>query len=214
MAATPTAEDIRVRMDRMYRPQIAIYDLTRKYYLLGRDRLIEELDAQPGERVLEVGCGTGRNLVAIGRRWPGVRLEGLDAALPMLERAGEALQAAGLEARLERGLAEELNGFRDLDHVVASYCWSMVDDPRAAVRAAVAALRPGGVLHVVDFADQARLPGWFRRLLRAWLDRFHVHYRPEVEAELRALERAGAGRLRIDPIAGRYALLMRFIRTA
>ena len=34
----------------MYRPQKHIYDLTRSYYLLGRDRLIAELDAQPGSR--------------------------------------------------------------------------------------------------------------------------------------------------------------------
>jgi S-adenosylmethionine-diacylgycerolhomoserine-N-methlytransferase len=39
-------------MDRMYRMQRYFYDLTRKYYLLGRDRLLTELDVQPGERVL------------------------------------------------------------------------------------------------------------------------------------------------------------------
>lgn len=214
MTALPVAEDVRARMDRMYRPQVAIYDLTRKYYLLGRDRLIAELGARPGERVLEIGCGTGRNLVAIGRRYPGVQLEGVDAASPMLTSAARALLAAGLRARLEHGLAEELGAFAGADHIVVSYCWSMVDDPAAAVRAAVEALRPGGTLHVVDFADQAGLPAWFRRLLAVWLAQFHVRYRSEVEAELRALETAGRGRLRIDPIARRYALLFRFTRAA
>ena len=38
----------------------------------------------------------------------------------------------------------------------------MVDEPEAAVRAAVRHLAPGGTLHIVDFGDMAGLPGWFR----------------------------------------------------
>ena len=47
-------------MDRMYRLQRYFYDATRKYYLLGRDRLLNEMDIQPGQHVLEAGCGTAR----------------------------------------------------------------------------------------------------------------------------------------------------------
>jgi S-adenosylmethionine-diacylgycerolhomoserine-N-methlytransferase len=211
----PPAEDIRARMDRMYRPQQRIYDLTRKHYLLGRDRLIAELAARPGQSVLDVGCGTGRNLVLIGRRYPAARLFGLDAAAPMLETAAASLARAGVPARLARGVAEELDpqalfgldgGF---DHVTISYCLSMVDDPAGAVRAAARHLAPGGTLHVVDFGDMAGLPSWFRRLMTAWLARFRVRHRPEVEATLRALEAEGAGRVEAFPIAGRYALLFR-----
>ena len=50
-------------MDRVYRSQSGIYDLSRKYYLLGRDQLIEALEPPAGGRVLEIGCGTARNLV-------------------------------------------------------------------------------------------------------------------------------------------------------
>jgi len=93
--------DILARMDRMYRPQALIYDLTRKCYLLGRDRLIDGVEAGPGEIVLEVGCGTGRNLVALGRLYPGVRLHGLDAAAlaRLLEEELEAAQPYLAEAR-------------------------------------------------------------------------------------------------------------------
>ena len=45
-------------MDEVYRRQRFIYDLTRKYYLFGRDKLIRELALAPGERLVEVGCGT------------------------------------------------------------------------------------------------------------------------------------------------------------
>ena len=54
-------------MDRIYHRQRRYYDFTRKYYLLGRDRLIEGLAPPPGGRVLEIGCGTARNLVAAAR---------------------------------------------------------------------------------------------------------------------------------------------------
>lgn len=60
------------QMNRIYRRQRHVYDLTRKYYLLGCNRLIERLDVEPFQSVLEIGCGTGRNLVlaraAIPRR--------------------------------------------------------------------------------------------------------------------------------------------------
>jgi S-adenosylmethionine-diacylgycerolhomoserine-N-methlytransferase len=160
VAATP-AEDIRRRMDRMYRPQKHIYDLTRRYYLIGRDRLIEELGARAGQTVLDVGCGTGRNLKLIGERYPGARLFGLDAAEPMLEIAATKLARAGVRATLARGVAEALDPVAlfahpgRFDHITVSYCLSMVDDPEAAIRSAVRQLAPGGTLH----AARRRLRG-------------------------------------------------------
>ena len=66
------------RMDRMYRLQRHVYDATRKYYLFGRDAAIQGLDIPPDGSVLEIGCGTGRNLALIGRLFPQARLFGLD----------------------------------------------------------------------------------------------------------------------------------------
>ena len=209
------AEDIRLRMDRMYRPQRHIYDLTRKYYLLGRDRLIDGLDASPGQTVLDIGCGTGRNLVRIGRRFPRTRLFGLDAAEPMLTAAAAKLKRAGVRATLARGVAEKLDASTlfahpaRFDHVTISYCLSMVDDPSAAIRAAAHSLAPGGRLHVVDFGDMAGLPGWMGQAMRAWLARFHVRHRPEVERTLQEIARGTGGRVERIEIARRYALLHR-----
>ena len=64
MSATAHA----AQMDAIYAGQRHIYDATRKYYLLGRDRLIADLAPPPGGRVVEVGCGTGRNLILAARR--------------------------------------------------------------------------------------------------------------------------------------------------
>ncbi|MEQ8611949.1 MAG: SAM-dependent methyltransferase, partial [Parvibaculum sp.] len=48
-------------------------------------------------------------------------------------------------------------------------------------------LAPGGSLHIVDFGEQERLPRWFRSALRAWLAKFHVSPRGDLERVLRAL---------------------------
>ena len=64
---TQAAETARL-MDTVYRHQRHFYDLTRKFYLLGRDRLIRELQPPRGGVVLELGCGTGIATVPLAAR--------------------------------------------------------------------------------------------------------------------------------------------------
>ena len=87
--AAPSAEAGHFgRMDKVYRRQRYIYDFTRKYYLVGRDSLIKNLALEPGARLVEIGCGTGRNLIAIARTYPHARLYGLDASAQRAARIG------------------------------------------------------------------------------------------------------------------------------
>lgn len=178
-------------MDEVYRGQRHIYDLTRKYYLFGRDTLIAGLDAKPGARVLEVACGTGRNLAKIGKVWPGVRLFGLDISAEMLKSARAAL---GTGARLGEGDAcafdpAMLLGEPAFERIVLSYSLSMIPDWEGALDHAASLLAPGGALHIVDFGELAGLPSPFAALLRGWLARFHVAPRmglPEAAARIAA----------------------------
>ena len=62
--------DAAALMDDMYRRQRHIYDLSRKFYLLGRDEAIARLRPAPGDKVLEIGCGTGRNLIKLAQAYP------------------------------------------------------------------------------------------------------------------------------------------------
>ena len=96
----PPSTDGEQRMDAMYRVS-GIYDITRKYYLLGRDRMIAELGARPGQIVCEMGCGTGRNLIAMARRYPNVSFYGIDASEEMLRTASRSVTRAGLADRIK-----------------------------------------------------------------------------------------------------------------
>jgi len=199
-----------VLMDRIYRHQRYIYDATRKYYLFGRDRLIRDLALKPGARVIEVGCGTARNLVKIAQAYPGTKLYGLDASAEMLETSAKAVERAGLTGRIKlvQAYAEDLSPAlfgegESFDAIVFSYSLSMIPDWRKALAAAHAALAPGGKVHVVDFGDLKGLGRLGEGLLRFWLKLFHVAPREEL---LRSIEAdTGAGGLRL--LAGRYAFL-------
>src|ERR1700674_621753 len=88
------------RMNRMYRRQRHIYDGTRRYYLLGRDQLISGLRPDAGASVLEIGCGTGRNLVLASRLYPSARFFGIDVSTEMLTSAITAISRRGLTDRI------------------------------------------------------------------------------------------------------------------
>src|SRR5271154_1908798 len=198
-------------MDRMYRWTRYVYDLTRKYYLLGRDRLLRDMDLRPGDRVLEIGCGTARNLIRLAQRRPDVHCYGLDVSTEMLATAAAQVKRHGLEARitLRHCFAEQLDhrvtfGLEEpFDAAFFSYSLSMIPPWAQAIEAALANLKPRAAFYVVDFWDQGDWPGWFRRLLQRWLDLFHVHFRPELLEHLRELEARGVGTLTVQPVAGR-----------
>ena len=179
-------------MDRIYRHQRHVYDLTRKYYLLGRDRMIRGLAPPTGGRVLEIGCGTARNLVQAARLYPEAEFYGIDISTEMLATALQVIQRAGLEHRIHLARADAtafdpqaLFGAAGFSRIFASYSLSMIPAWQQVVEQAMASLMPGGELHIVDFGAQERLPTWFREALRKWLALFHVTPRDELEMELR-----------------------------
>jgi S-adenosylmethionine-diacylgycerolhomoserine-N-methlytransferase len=178
----------------MYRRQRHIYDVSRKFYLLGRDEVIARVGAAPGDNVLEIGCGTGRNLVKLARAYPEARLFGLDVSQEMLATAAASMARAGLSARvaLAQGDAtnfepRELFGRARFERVTISYALSMIPRWREALSRALDMLSLGGVLHLVDFGDCACLPRPFKVGLRWWLAAFDVTPRDDLARTLEAL---------------------------
>jgi S-adenosylmethionine-diacylgycerolhomoserine-N-methlytransferase len=187
-------------MDRLYRRQRHVYDVTRKCYLLGRDRLISRLAPPAGSRVLEIGCGTARNLVVAAQAYPDAQFFGIDISCEMLETARRVVEREGLghDVRLAHADAATFDpallfGVPGFSRIFLSYSLSMMPAWQAVLERALTWLAPGGELHVVDFGDQEWLPAWFRIGLRQWLRLFHVAPRDELERELTLLGlRSGA----------------------
>lgn len=120
------------KMDQVYRSQRHIYDLTRKYYLLGRDTAIVGLDLPKDGSLLEVACGTGRNLICTERLYPMSHLYGLDISSEMLVQARRNFRGRPRQPDLRIADASAFNAadftMTGFDRVLISYALSMIPD--------------------------------------------------------------------------------------
>jgi S-adenosylmethionine-diacylgycerolhomoserine-N-methlytransferase len=170
------------RMDDVYKWTRHVYDLSRPFFLLGRNRLVDNLNPVSGATVLEMGCGTGHNLIRLAERRPDLQLIGVDASTAMLEVAERKIKRRGLEERirLAHGYAESFRPQQPVAVVLFPYSLSMMPSPLDALQNANAMLEPDGAIHIVDFGD---LQSWFKPLrsqVLKFLNRFEVYPQPEV----------------------------------
>ena len=206
-----TEAQTKAAMDRMYRLTRHVYDASRKYYLLGRDHLIGNLDAKAGETVCEAGCGTARNLIKMARKYPRAVFCGLDASEEMLKTARNSIERAGLKIPLAHAFAQSFDPQKlfeiqkPLDKVVFSYALSIIPPWRESIDHALKILKPGGEIHIVDFGGQDELPAVFRKFLFWWLAQFHVYHKPEILNYLHRLELEKKGTLRVKQLFKGYA---------
>ncbi|WP_108880108.1 methyltransferase domain-containing protein [Anderseniella sp. Alg231-50] len=202
-------------MDDVYRYQRYIYDLTRKYYLFGRDTLLDTLDIPDGARVLEIGCGTGRNLVLAARANPQALFYGFDISSQMLKTASAKAAKAGVDGRIftVAGDAEKFDARRafqvgGFQRVLFSYSLSMVPDWQRAFLNALDQLSPDGRLHIVDFGEMERWPGFARALMLKWLAKFHVEPRAGMASIVETLAKRRGLTASARKLAGGYAVLI------
>lgn len=164
------------RLQAFYAPQASRYDAFRERLLRGRAELIERLPAPPGGTVVELGGGTGSNMERFGARLaPLARYVVVDLCTALLDQAR--LRARGhpnveiIEADVTQYRPPEA-----VDCVFFSYALTMIDDWRGALANALAMLKPGGTLGVVDFYLSAPVPAagfvhhaaWERWFWRRW----------------------------------------------
>ncbi len=173
-------------MTNYYEFQSRFYDATRWAFLYGRQRLVQQLDIRPGERVLEIGCGTGSNFGPIQSRLQNRgELIGIDCSRPMLEKAAERVRRQGWKnvrlIDMEYGKETITRGKADV--VLFSYSLSMIAGWELAVACAHAELWPGGRIGVVDFCKAANSSSWFAD----WLAINHVKVERPYEARLQEL---------------------------
>lgn len=149
----PRADSLKERLEGFYRPQAGAYDRFRERLLRGRRELIEALPVPDGGTVVELGGGTGRNLEFFGpriARFASVTV--VDLCPPLLEQARARSRRLGWSnVRCIEADATRFGPEAPVDCVYCSYSLTMIPDWFAAIDNALAMLKPGGVLGVVDF---------------------------------------------------------------
>jgi S-adenosylmethionine-diacylgycerolhomoserine-N-methlytransferase len=141
-----------------------IYDATRWSFLFGRDAVIHRAAGfiRP-QSILEVGCGTGRNLNVLRATFPEASITGVDLSADMLGIARQRTQGVRL---IQRAYDTPAGGF---DLILCSYALSMFNPGwERAIETAAADLNPGGIIAVVDFYHTDTM--WFEK----WMRRNHV----------------------------------------
>jgi len=155
-----------------YRWHSHIYDMTRWAFLFGRHEIIHRAarNCATPRRILEVGCGTGKNLVALARAFPKAEILGLDLSADMLDRARpKVVPFGGRVGLLHRPYDAPVAGERKFDLILFSYSLSMINPGYEGVLDLCREdLDVEGSVAVVDFHHSC--VAWFRR----WMGVNHV----------------------------------------
>ncbi len=174
-------------LERYYRFHARVYDATRWSFLFGRAALIKHVAAryQPDaiKRILEVGCGTGKNLQSLCQVFPHAQISGLDLSADMLQQARKNLGASIARVELlNRPYDAPLHSEPAFDLIVFSYCLSMINPGwQEVIDYARRDLHPGGVIAVVDFNASVLAP------FKQWMAMNHVKMEGHLLPRLTAL---------------------------
>lgn len=135
------------------------YDWIVGTFTLGREKAmraqtLKHAALKPGERVLDIGCGTGTLAIAAAQAHPECDVTGVDPAAAMIERARKKTRAAGVKARFEVGVVEKIDAENDSFDVVL--CTLVLHHLPEGMQASALGeirrvLKPGGRLVLVDF---------------------------------------------------------------
>lgn len=168
------------RVRNYYIFQSRIYDWTRWSFLFGRSAILKQLPFEYEQpfHLLEVGCGTGRNLYKLQKQFPEARLSGMDISTDMLDQAKRRLRGYPGVILLEQAYGDEFYTWTGkLDVVLFSYALTMINPQwKALIHQAYKDLRPGGYIAVVDFHD-SRIP-FFKRHMSGHHVRMDGHILP------------------------------------
>lgn len=162
------------KVRRRYDDVAGSYDLANSFYeLMGARRLarrgIAELGLQAGDTVIDLGCGTGVNLLDLAAAVaPGGRVVGVDLSEEMLARARRRVERDDVVVDLIRGDIREVD-LPAADAVISTFSLEMVPEHDVVVGRAVETLSEGGRIAVLGLQDP---PGWPDVVVRAgvWLN--------------------------------------------
>jgi S-adenosylmethionine-diacylgycerolhomoserine-N-methlytransferase len=164
---------------RFYGPQADRYDNFRERLLRGREELIQALPVGPGDRLVELGGGTGRTLEFFGSRlntFAAVDL--VDLCRPLLDIAAKRF-ADKPHVRVVHDDASTYQPPAPVDCVYLSYALTMMPPWRAVIDNVATMLRPGGTIGLVDFYVSPRHSWLTRTMWPAWFRHDGVRLSPD-----------------------------------
>ena len=184
-------EAARASYNRLSRWYDVIAGSTEKKY---RDWGLEKLSAQPGERILEIGFGTGHCLLTLAKAvGPTGRVLGLDISDGMLDIARGRLQAEGLGDRVDLHLGDAASldfiEANSLDGVFMSFTLELFDNPEIpkVLGECHRTLKPGGRIAVVSMTKTnppgmaVRMYEWFHESMPNYADCRPIFARQAIE---------------------------------
>lgn len=138
-----------------YRRDARVYDLNRRFFLFGREQVVKQLGRRlrghrAPRRILEVGCGTGLNLIALNREFPSASIHGLDLSTDMLTIAEQRTAHITQITLSHHPFGKDLKG-EPYDLVHFSYVLSTMPDLDQSLDIARSRLVSGGHISMVDF---------------------------------------------------------------
>ena len=126
-----------------------------------RQELIEQANITSGQRILDIGCGTGSFAVLLKRQCADVEVIGLDPDPKALRRAKTKSERTGVSVRFDQGFADELRyESKSFDRVFSSLMFHHLDEQtqQKTLREVVRVLKTGGSFHLLDFASDDHGP--------------------------------------------------------
>ena len=158
-----------------YRFLTPFYDFIQRYVVRDvryKTRLIEQADIQPGQHVLDLGCGTGTLAILAKQTQPSAEVVGLDADPEMLKVAKYKSSQLNAPVKFDVGFTNKLP-YPDasFDRVLSSIMIHHLKTPdkETTAREVFRVLKPGGQLHIIDFGKPYT---WYGKLLGPFLHGF------------------------------------------
>lgn len=159
------------QLENYYRFHAHFYDATRWSFLFGRNAIfdfIPDLPSQP--RIMEVGCGTGKNIKLLEHHYPDAQILGLDLSDAMLSKANKKTKTSRTVSVKKKKYGQDNLDEDPFDLILLSYSLTMIGNQIEKVLDQISQdLKPGGYIAVVDFHTSPF--SWFRK----WMGINHVN---------------------------------------